>query len=531
MAALWLRSITDGRHKGANPATLHSDITHDKPIDDNSFDVALNTIVENSFNIHREGERLVFRAEENPFAKVMAYAKNDRHFADGSDKAYLAKRLHYMLSPETSPERIVVLPSTWRTNPWGEGANISSVKDTLEPWKQDRPLLVFPEIPESFEVTLGHWLKEHFPTHRNTPRFLLPKAGESLYDDKDLLLLARATMTAQKWAQEWKNAKSTPKDTQADLVNFSKEYTQLHNGFDTKLRDELKKRFDRFAVLKQWCYSDPAQTKFECEKLTQQGAAIPKEIEEKIKRDLFVPEDFEAYLLEATNNHLSLSKVLNELREPRPNGVTCIPYLGENEIIECLARLAAKGCVAFDLGGQELLQTLPDETRDQAEKRFRSKLFQYTGRQQETIFLTPYQLVLATGGGEQDSPATHNFLPETGSTIRGTERYGVHETPSTLFSGASSKEGSWSRGSGESLTPSQQGDPTPSVPYQIEETSPLNLIGKIENWGIDKQTPLTRVVLTFTNSNGAQLSDILKKLPEDSRCTLNFEAPPCNKPS
>ena len=87
VGALWLRSIAVGNLAGAEPAILQADITRDKAVDDNAFQVELATIVENSFNIHQDGPRLVFREEENPQAKLMACARNDKLFSDGSDLA------------------------------------------------------------------------------------------------------------------------------------------------------------------------------------------------------------------------------------------------------------------------------------------------------------------------------------------------------------------------------------------------------------------------------------------------------------
>ena len=57
VGALWLRSIAVGNLVGAEPATLQADITRDKAIDDNAFQVELATVVENSFNIHQDGQR------------------------------------------------------------------------------------------------------------------------------------------------------------------------------------------------------------------------------------------------------------------------------------------------------------------------------------------------------------------------------------------------------------------------------------------------------------------------------------------
>ena len=63
IGALWLRSIAVGNLAGAEPATLQLDITRGKPVDDNAFQVELATIVENSFNIHQDGTKLLFREE------------------------------------------------------------------------------------------------------------------------------------------------------------------------------------------------------------------------------------------------------------------------------------------------------------------------------------------------------------------------------------------------------------------------------------------------------------------------------------
>ena len=80
IGALWLRSLAIGNLAGATARTLQVDITCEKAIDENAFQVELSTIIDNSFNIHRDGDRLVFREDENPQAKLMSYARNDRQF-------------------------------------------------------------------------------------------------------------------------------------------------------------------------------------------------------------------------------------------------------------------------------------------------------------------------------------------------------------------------------------------------------------------------------------------------------------------
>ncbi len=80
IGALWLRSLVAENLAGAVPQVLHIDITRDKPVDDNAFEAELAAIVENSFNIHQDGDRLIFREEENPQARLIASARNDKLF-------------------------------------------------------------------------------------------------------------------------------------------------------------------------------------------------------------------------------------------------------------------------------------------------------------------------------------------------------------------------------------------------------------------------------------------------------------------
>ena len=144
VGALWLRSLAVGNIQGAEPATLQVDITREEPIDDNAFQVELATIVDNSFNIHSSGDRLVFREEENPQAKLMAFARNDQLFTDGSDKAQLAREVRYVLGgDETVAQgfRVIVLPQQWQTDPWN-GIDESEQPDN---WDDRLPIVVLPE--------------------------------------------------------------------------------------------------------------------------------------------------------------------------------------------------------------------------------------------------------------------------------------------------------------------------------------------------------------------------------------------------
>jgi hypothetical protein len=249
VGALWLRSIAVGNLAGAEPATLQVDITRNNAVDDNAFQVELATIVENSFNIHQDGNRLVFREEENPRAKLMACARNDKLFTDGSDQAQLAKQVRYVIggTDEVAKTfRVIALPKSWQTDPW------TTLEEAERPerWDERLPILVLPEEPDNLDQRLGRWLKDHLQKRRNTVRFLLPRSGSSnAFQDRDLLILCRAEMKAQEWSGQ------------------NPEYKKLHTEYQGALRDILKKRFDRFAVLHRWNFADPSQCMFSVESL------------------------------------------------------------------------------------------------------------------------------------------------------------------------------------------------------------------------------------------------------------------------
>lgn len=499
VGALWLRSIAVGNLAGAEPAMLQLDITRNKPVDDNAFQVELATIVENSFNIHQEGAKLLFREEENPRAKVIAYARNDKLFADGADQAQLAKQVRYVIagSDEVAKTfRVIALPRNWANDPW------TLLDDAEHPdrWDDRLPILVLPEEPDKLDATLGRWLKDQLQKRRNTVRFLLPRAGSTnAFLDRELLILARAEMKAQEWGGQ------------------NPEYRRLHKEFESTLRDNLKKRFDRFAVLSRWNFADPAQCKFSVERLDKQGSQIPEAIEEALTSDLFVPEDFEELVIEFANNNEAVGKLLRELQEPRPAGQDCIPWLGETAMKERLLRLCAKGKVALNVRGMEYLQTHPGEDEDTAWRRLRPKL-SLTGRHLDDVFVMLPSAVSVTGGATQSSPPT-----TTGGGLFSGDGTAVPTAPTPPIPD----------GNGATISPPNPapsgifggGGPTAAsrIPLANPATSPLNLIGKIESWGIGPATRVADVSIKVSAATGAQLKELLRKLPEGMTFELNLE--------
>lgn len=497
VGALWLRSIAVGNLAGAEPMTLQTDITRDKAIDGNAFQVELATIIENSFNIHQDGARLVFREDENPQAKLMACARNDRLYSDGSDLAQLAKELRYVIggTEEVAKNfRVIALPKSWQSAPW------STLDESEQPeqWDERLPILVLPEEPDNLDSRLGRWLKDHLQKRRNTVRFLLPRAGSAnAFQDRDLLILARAAMKAQEWSGQ------------------SPEYKKLHTKYQGELRDILKKRFDRFAVLHRWNFADPNQCRFNVESLKKQGAQIPEGIEEALLNDLFVPEDFADLVLGAAADNSSFGKLLRELQEPRPAGQDCIPWLGETAMKERILRLCARGKIAINLRGMEYLQAQPGEDEETAWRRLRPKL-SFTGRQLDEVFLLEPAAVPATGG-------TTPPVPPPGG--EGSSLFGDGVTPPPPDPGGETSPGGGAPtpGGGIFAGGSTAGSGKPRIALSNPPTSPLNLIGKLEGWGIGPATQVAEVSIKVSAATGAQLKELLKKLPDGMTFELSLE--------
>lgn len=495
VSALWLRSIAVGNMAGADPATLQVDITRDKAVDDNAFQVELATVIENSFNIHQDGSRLVFREEENPRAKLMACARNDKLFTDGSDLAQLAKQLRYVISgtDEVAKNfRVIALPKSWQTDPW----SALDEKEHPDQWDDRLPILVLPEEPENLNQSLGSWLKDHLQKRRNTIRFLLPRSESgNAFLDRDLLILVRAEMKSQEWSTK------------------EPEYKKLHTEFQGMLRDLLKKRFDRFAVLLRWNFADPNQCLFSIESLKKQGAQIPEGIEATLLNDLFVPEDFEDFVLEAAANNSSVGKLLQELREPRPAGQDCIPWLGEPLMKERILRLCARGKLAINLRGLEYLQTAPGEDEDTAWNRLRPKL-SYTGRQLDEICLMEPSAVPTTGGAippTEQPPAGGNTGLFGGGTTPPNPQPTVNKpVPDGQVSGIFGGNNTG-------------GTSKPREVLHSPPTSGLNLYSKLEGWGIGPATSVNEVTIKVSAATGAQLSKLLKSLPDGMTFELNLE--------
>ncbi len=486
IGALWLRSLAESNLAGADMATLHVDVTSSKPVDDNAFQVELATITENSFNIHEDGHRYIFKEEENPQAKLIASARNDKLFQEGEDVLRLSREVRYVIggiADVPSRFRVVVLPQYWTSEPWEK----IEESDHPQNWDDRIPILILPKTPDDVEAILGKWLRDNLQTNRNTVRFLLPRDGsENIFADRDLIVLARAVYLAEKWKVQ------------------NHEYSRLQSKYQKELREVIKARFDRFALISKWNFQEPQDCRFCIQSHKAEGSKIPDAIDKYINENLFIPEDFEAFTMAAAPNNESVGKLIHELREPRPGGQECIPWLGETLVKEHIIRLCAKGKIAINLRGMEYLQLKDGESYDESWRRMRGKLG--TGKHlNETYILHPQAVPVvggvATTGGAQPVPLTDGQ-----STVSSTGGTTDLET-----------------GGEQPQTPSIFRDTKNFTSLSSPATSALNLLGKVESWGIGPGTQLQAMRLKVDNITGAQLQDLLKKLPDGMTYKLDVD--------
>ena len=486
ISALWLRSLSVDQMAGAEPYELQIDITRDKPVDDNRFEIELATIVDNSFNIHRVGTRLVFKREENARSKLLAHAKNDKLFQNGEDVDHLAKVIRSVIggSEEVSGKyRVIVLRKKWHSDPWSE----VDEKEQPKNWSDTRlPIVVVPDYPEKLSGLLGKWLKDHMQEGRNTVRFLLPQKGlGGIYYDRELLVLARAVYLAGKW-------KAT-----------EKVYGELERSFQKdELLPKLKGRFDRLAVLNQWNYADPDKCQFEEAKIDAQGEKIPEEVNRIIREEVFIPEEFEEYVLKLAQASESVGKLIKDLREPRPGGNPCIPWLGDIAVKEKVIRMCAEGQIAINVRGMELLQANPGEETEFAWTRMKGRLG--SGKHlDETIMLVPDATSVSGGKSQATSPDS-----STGTTTQPDQVTEPAEEETNVS--VTTNGGLPNNPFDASKTPK----PITLRPCSSTPTSGLNLLGQVESWGIGPATSVNNVALKIGKMTGAQLQALIKHLPD-----------------
>ena len=520
ISAIWVRSMSPGKRVGGTPAELQLDTTRRQPQDDNAFRAELMLIIEHSGNIHGDqtpGGPLWIGLIENPRTKVRACAKNSKLWQPGAvatsgNTVYPGKDIDqirdtlrhlFELELRQSPSKIIVLGPNWLADPW------SDVKEDEHPDKWTRQvLLVIPEPveggPSGINSVLGRWLKTHVPKRRNTVRFLLlANDAPGVYSDSELVFAARCSFlcSAKGWGSD-----ST--------------YRGLHQDFDRPLRQTLRSRFNRYAILSKWDFQEPANCVFEVEKITEQGNEISTAIERKIFSDQFDRNEFRTFILGCAKDADLVGSVIDDLVEPPPSCTrVTIPFIGEIRLYETILGIAAEGDIVLNVGGYWIGRRTEDVTDEDALRYIRTKASR-TGQEMRQVQLG---LPGSVGGGSVSGTAP---VPQPTSPTTAT---GTGVTPQPQIPGSATQGGAGTVN--ESTTPITGGGTTvvdPPKPKQnvsrtlnVEDpTSGLNLSGCFEKWRIKPETPLESARINLSGLTAHQVKQILLKIPSAYKATL-----------
>jgi hypothetical protein len=508
---IWMHSLFHDSNSGIDTALLHLEITRDKPIDDNAFQVELATLLENSTHLlggDSSSAPVKFSLEENPSSKVRAFARNDnlwdikavsitgQQVYPGQDIKYIKKILKALFYPETSepPSKIIVLGPDWRTNPWEE------TEETDKPQYWDRPvLLVIPENIEnqedSLHTILGTWLVNHLSKRRNTVRFLLTRS--SLFTDKNLILLSRFCYLCSKeaWGQD-------------------KSYYALYNNFHATLENDLKSRFDHYAFLQQWDFQNIKRCSFEIQRLSVQGREIPKAVEDTIQSNHFDFEEFKTHIINDAKNSVMIKQIIDNYIEPPPTPeLISTPYLKEEKLCELIFQVASSGAIVINAGGTWVGRQAEDADDKTSYDRIKRAIYKTANEMKN------YQIALPEAAGSAAPIAP----PFSGSF-----------TPPQPVS--SQTNPSWTDGSsGDSV-----GCPSPP-PYSVSPTQPsgvqsvpqmqtrstgpansINLMGMFEKWNLSTNTPITNFTLEFADVDVGKIKQILQRIPSGFQAAMSI---------
>ncbi|MDR3555654.1 MAG: hypothetical protein P4L55_12930 [Syntrophobacteraceae bacterium] len=526
VSSIWMRSMSPGKTAGGGPVQLHLDITKGVAIDDNAFQAELALLIENSVNIHGEetpGGPLWFGVHENPRAKVRACARNNKLWQVGAvstgglsvyparDIAHLRATLRHILVPETTqpPSRVIVLGPAWKDDPWND------VDEADKPAKWDRPvLLVIPDQidggQENIGACLGAWLAKQVLTRRNTVRFLLLAGdGKGLFTDGELSYSARCAFLCSR-----------------DGWGGDPTYRALLQDFDRPLRQALKNRFNRFAILQKWDFQQPANCVFEVAKITAQAGEIPSAVEAKIVKDLFDQEEFKTFVLNRAKDSDFVGALMDDLVEPPPpNSGEVIPFLGETRAYEAILDLAAEGLLVLNVNGTWIGRRTEDATSEEAGNHIRSKAFR-AGQEMRKVQLalpgaagggTVTAETIPAGGAKQEAAPTlaPGALPQP-------ETAG---TPGVVFPAVGDTQ--QNGGEGDGSLPVVESPAPQSLSLKIkksqEPATGINLSGSFESWGVSSGQAIEKARIEFSGLTVQQVKQILQRIPSAFKALLEVE--------
>ncbi len=476
LAALYIRSLNISKQKGVTREQIQADISSNSKFDDNQFKDQWALIFDNSYNVHEKHNRYFFDIPENARTKVLAHAKNGKYFEKGEDLDKILGITEWAYSPKNSVDkgrfRYCILGRNWKNSPFVEGQFRG--KTPSEAGDGQSCYLFIPEaLDESnLKQSLGRFLTQYVPNYKNLIRFVVP--SKNIFEDKAILLNARALHFADSWKEQ------------------DPEYDRLKRFYEGELLKEIANAFSKVLIISQWDHQNHYNITFESIDIASQPSQMFSEIDEKIEQDYFSIDDFKALILDAVKSKNIERQKLSQLRriieEPRPFPNAVIPWTRPTHIFDVIIEGVTSGQYAIQTnsGIVQLSSSKPPE-------QIRREITPPAWNRWDS-----YHVVETTGAtagtGIPDAPQDTNQPPISGGGWNPTENSGDN--------GAKGTQGS-----------------SPSISTVMRDLgfgqTPLDILDKLERWGVAKETKLHDVSLVFTSLSGEQLKKIIKSLDSE----------------
>lgn len=465
LSALYIRSLNPAKQKGVKREQIQADVSFSQKYDDNSFKDAWAQIEDNSYNVHKQQDRYYFDVRENARTKILVHAKNAKHFEAGQDIEKILGITEWAYSPKNSADkgrfRYCILGKNWRQEQFTvgkfRGVMPSEVRD-------GEPCYLF--IPDALQEnqlkqTLGWLLKNLVPNFKNLVRFVIPL--RNIYDDKAILLYARALYFADSWKDQ------------------DPQYEQLKDRYQEELENELKSAFSKVLIISKWDHENFHNIQFDDVPINVAPSQMFAEVDRLITEKYFSPDDFMALVEDAVKSNnmekQKLSYIRKIIEEPRPFPHAVIPWTSPIHIFDTIIFGVTKGKYAIQ-GNHGSTQLSSSNTPES----IRKDILRPQWQRWESLQVVP-----------MSGPTGSAWIPPIAAPITG---------------------------SGGSHTPQPSTGDEPSAPTMVAVSkmirqlgygqTPLQALGEMEKWGIAKNAKLHDVNLSFTALNGEQLKKVLQ---------------------
>lgn len=468
LASLYIRSLSLGNKVGATREQIQADLSIIQPFSDGIFKDDWGQICDNSYNVHEVSNRFAFKIEENPRTKVLAHARNDKIFQQGEDLGKDLQTIRNMIEATFAPRnasslnsfRYCVLGNNLETNTFAP-SHFNGKNPPIDLGDGQACYVFFPLVIDQHKSNskLSNFIHRYLNKYKNLCRFVIPRVN--IYEDGQIILLARAYYFAKQWASQT-------------------EYLKLRDDYEKDLKVALAESFTSVLIIDKWNHNDLDNSTYVEIPVSCRPHDLMIEVDRKITEDHFSVDDFAALIEIAINSQNVEQQKFSFLRslveEPRPFPQSTIPWTGPVHLFEVIRQgcLDGKYAVRSDVG---VLQTSPQKTPDE----IRRALSPVKWNQWSSYYVIPRQ---STPGGAG--------IPHPLPLILGD----IRDTPAPQNSNGF--------------------DPLPRIGTVRKDSGfakkPIEIEDEMERWGIVRAPRLHDVSITVKQLSGAQLKKIVQNI-------------------